>query len=432
MTTTATCGSPPPRACCAFRRGTAPSHPLAHDPGREDSLANGPVISIFRDRSGIVWVGCWHAGLNKFDPRSRKFESYRSRTLRPEAVPADRRRDGGRGRSSGAVVGRHRHPGSHRACRWPGPPGPGETRFRSLDFPDPAVLTVYNIVATAPDTLWLGTNAGLWLCLPDQGVLRRPRVQGPDASLVQESVIRSLLQDARGHLWLGTHAEGLIDFDPATGTVRNFVNDPADVASLSMNTVTYLFEDASGRLWVGTDLGGLNLLDPFQGTFHRFYDALRGLVNVTDMVDSRAGGLWLGTVAGLLEFDPERGVIRTLGRAQGLPNDMVASVLPDRDGHLRLSTAKGIVDLDPGSGALRTFDVRDGLPSNDACFAHVNDTDGTLYFGGSSGLFYFHPEEMKKVSAFEPPAVLTGLQVFDRAQKTGTGSRPGPRPAAGR
>ena len=69
------------------------------------------------------------------------------------------------------------------------------------------MLTVYNIVATAPDTLWLGTNAGLWFCLPDQGVLRRPRVQGRDANLVRESVIRSLLQDARGHLWLGTHAQ---------------------------------------------------------------------------------------------------------------------------------------------------------------------------------------------------------------------------------
>jgi signal transduction histidine kinase/ligand-binding sensor domain-containing protein/DNA-binding response OmpR family regulator len=397
------------------RKGTF--QPLAHDPGREDSLANGPVISIFRDRSGIVWVGCWHAGLNKFDPRSRKFESYR-------AGPSDQRPylpiDG----VTAVVVDR-------RARLWvgtgtlgrTGPAGglahldPGETRFRSLDFPDPAVLTVYNLVATAPDTLWLGTNAGLWLCLPDQGVLRRPRVLGPDASLVRESVIRSLLQDSRGHLWLGTHAQGLVDFDPATGTVRNFVNDPADTASLSMNTVTCLFEDASGRLWVGTDLGGLNLLDPFKGSFQRFYDALRGLVNVTDMVDSRAGGLWLGTVAGLLEFDPERGVIRTLGRAQGLPNDMVASVLPDRDGHLWLSTAKGIVDFDPGSGALRTFDVRDGLPSNDACFAHFNDTDGTLYFGGSSGLFHFHPDEMKKVSTFEPPAVLTGIQVFDRAQK---------------
>lgn len=406
------------------RKGTF--QPLAHDPGREDSLANGPVISIFRDRSGIVWVGCWHAGLNKFDPRSRKFESYRS-------GPSDQRPflpiDG----VTAVVVDR-------RARLWvgtgtlgrTGPAGglahldPGETGFRSLDFPDQAVLTVYNIVATAPDTLWLGTNAGLWLCLPDQGLLRRPRVQGPDASLVQESVIRSLLQDSRGHLWLGTHAQGLVDFDPAAGTVRSFVNDAADVASLSMNTVTCLFEDASGRLWVGTDLGGLNLLDPFKGTFHRFTDALRGLVNVTDMVDSRAGGLWLGTVAGLLEFDPERGVIRTLGRAQGLPNDMVASVLRDRDGHLWLSTARGVVDFDPESGTMRTFDVRDGLPSNDACFAHFSDPGGTLYFGGSSGLFYFQPEEMKKVSTFEPPAVLTGIQVFDRAQKPVPGLGLGP------
>ncbi len=67
-----------------------------------------------------------------------------------------------------------------------------------------------------------------------------------------------------------------------------------------------------------------------------------------------------------------------------------------------------------------------GCPPTTPALPTYSDRDGTLYFGGSSGLFYFHPEEMKKVSSFEPTAVLTGIQVFDRAQKTVPGLGLGP------
>ena len=36
----------------------------------------GPVLSVLADRSGIIWAGSWHTGLNKYDPGSAKFDVF--------------------------------------------------------------------------------------------------------------------------------------------------------------------------------------------------------------------------------------------------------------------------------------------------------------------------------------------------------------------
>ena len=45
----------------------------AHDPNDPHSPVKGPVLSVYRDRSGVVWGGSWQAGMNKLDPMAEKF-----------------------------------------------------------------------------------------------------------------------------------------------------------------------------------------------------------------------------------------------------------------------------------------------------------------------------------------------------------------------
>lgn len=401
--------------------GTFTCH--ANDPERADSMPKAPSLTAHVDRSGVVWVGTWHEGLVKHNPAANRFSAYTSGhdPHRP-SLPIDS--------VTGVLVD-----GSGRlwvgtgSLSSTGPRGGLQVlnrrarAFVDWTFPDPEVHTVVDIVETGPDTLWVGTNRGLWRCLPRQGLLERPRLDPGSADLLEEYFIRSVSRDSRGRLWVNSQGMALVELDPVSGRGRVFRHDPNDPTSLSQNTCPVVLEDSAGRIWVGTDFNGLNLFQPESGTFQRFFDPQSGLVNVTDLVEGADGRLWIGSIAGLLSFDPASGrVVEIVGHAQGLPNDLVGSILQDDDGHLWLSTGRGLVDYDPATAAMRIFDAMDGLPSEDVHFAHYAAPDGTLYFGGHKGLLTFHPKLVDLHRSFHCPVVLTEVRLFDRPLEIGPGS----------
>src|ERR1700686_2550185 len=59
-----------------------------HEPGRTDSLTGGLFYSLFKDRTGTLWVGC-DEFLDKFDPVTETFTHYRIDTTgaQGETVP---------------------------------------------------------------------------------------------------------------------------------------------------------------------------------------------------------------------------------------------------------------------------------------------------------------------------------------------------------
>ena len=81
-------------------------------------------------------------------------------------------------------------------------------------------------------------------------------------------MVFSVYEDQAGSIWAGTYTGGLNLLDPATGSITRFVHDPQDPSSLSNNIIRAILEDSQGRLWLATD-GGLNLFDRASGTFTR-------------------------------------------------------------------------------------------------------------------------------------------------------------------
>ncbi len=171
---------------------------IKHDPGRHDALANGPVVSLCRDRSGILWIGTWHAGLDKLDPQARKFSTFEAgesgdKATLPIASVSSILVDGRKNLWVGTGSLSHSGPIGGLARL-----DAATNSFRSLEFPENSVRTVMNIAATHPDSLWLGTNAGLWLCLARQDSIFRPPVRGPGLESLLGDPIRSLTVDSQG------------------------------------------------------------------------------------------------------------------------------------------------------------------------------------------------------------------------------------------
>src|SRR5262245_36993521 len=84
-------------------------------------------------------------------------------------------------------------------------------------------------------------------------------------------VVTALYQDRAGFLWIGSR-DGLFRYDGQE--FMEFKHDPADPASISDNAVRTLFEDGRSCLWIGTNSGGLERLDRARWKFeHHRHDS---------------------------------------------------------------------------------------------------------------------------------------------------------------
>jgi ligand-binding sensor domain-containing protein len=101
--------------------------------------------------------------------------------------------------------------------------------------------------------LWVGTNRGLYRFDPkvDENCVPFSPTAGSAPGLEQVP-IWDLLQDGSGAIWAATAGEGLHRLDPAELQVARFDARPGDLSSLVSPRVRRLATDGAGRLWIGT------------------------------------------------------------------------------------------------------------------------------------------------------------------------------------
>lgn len=148
-------------------------------------------------------------------------------------------------------------------------------------------------------------------------------------------------QDAAGFLWIGTQ-DGLVRWD-GYRFVR-YRAAPGTAHSLPDAFVQRLHVDAAGRLWVGTLSAGVARYRAASDDFMRVPVGPEGLAhpNVTAMADAPAGGLWVGTDAGLSLLDADTGRLRRHISEFDGAGRRVLSLLADRRGVLWVGTDQGL------------------------------------------------------------------------------------------
>lgn len=66
------------------------THRFQHDDSSRDSLDSDNVMSVYQDRSGVLWVGTENTGLNILNFRQEEFVHYRHRPSGPNSLSAGR------------------------------------------------------------------------------------------------------------------------------------------------------------------------------------------------------------------------------------------------------------------------------------------------------------------------------------------------------
>ncbi|MFH1194396.1 MAG: two-component regulator propeller domain-containing protein [bacterium] len=432
-----------------------------HNPQNLNSLSSDRVNRIFIDTRSNIWVATIDEALDRYDESTDSFHHYRNNPSVPSSL------------GKGAVMSIYEDANN---CLWFGTSGNGISRldwryqkFQHIvhDPANPGSLSPNNIIAMSMDSkgnLWIGTDGGglnyrmagsndfkhfsknsdllgsnsitciledhngkLWIGT-DPGINYKAGLfiysveKNSFTPFTKISVnvggITNIFEDRNGEFWIGTSSEGLFRYNPTTKKVTTYKSDPKDQSTFAGNFILSIYEDNKGNIWISSRLSGLNLFNRTTGKFTRYQNNPSDPTsissnNVLDIYEDTKGFLWVSTWGGgLNRFDPGRKIFRHFTMKDGLPNNIVTSILPDKHGNLWLGTNHGLCRFNPKTNKWKVYDVSDGLQSDELIQA-ICSNDGTFYFSSSNGITVFHPDSIKDNNRISP-VVITKFTVFDK------------------
>ncbi|MDR0542625.1 MAG: response regulator, partial [Dysgonamonadaceae bacterium] len=265
------------------------------------------IYAIRQDRHGVLWFGMSDEGVLKFNPRTGKFERIR-------------------------------------------------LDINNLDF-----ITFFE---ETDGKMWTGTVNGVYS-------FENGKMQKEDSinNQLSDIMIRSILRDRHGKLWVGTFGKGISIFDKNNRLTTRLETDNG----FCSNAVSHLYLDSQGGIWAGTRNG-----------LAYFHDADK----------------------------PEK--YELYNEKQGLADTYIRAIQEDKNGNIWISSNGSISLWNRQKQLFDNYDHRDGIPMGNfiegsACMT----ADGTVYFGSITGVCRFNPAGLTAEYQVAPIQIME-CRVFDR------------------
>lgn len=321
---------------------------------------------------------------------------------------------------------------------------------------------VWGLFEDSKNRLWLGTYSGVNIITPDGKMLRlrvndpefkNERVDaiiqtGPDQFILEgrgngltfvdeakhslqkiglkEGLpslnLRSIIQDSKGLIWIGSTDAGLIVYDPKTTAIRT-LNETAGANSNRLTNIRELSPDK--YLFTSLD-NGIQLLDMVANTVSA-YTTKEGLSNdlaVSIFKDSK-NRFWVPTEKGLNLLDFVKGTNTIFHLSNGMPSNGVYSIM-EHNGHILAGTGKGLTIIDEtektisgikeSSWRLQTYQRSIGLPYLDFNASAAMITNSGQYWWGIVPGVTVLDEAALQNDSVQTPVPVTGLDILGKPQ----------------
>jgi ligand-binding sensor domain-containing protein/signal transduction histidine kinase/DNA-binding NarL/FixJ family response regulator len=382
------------------------------NPNAQNSLSNNSVYDIFYDRYNGLWIGNYNGGINYYSEFDWKFLPVKHEANDPESLSDNHVRSFYQDRDGVLWIGTLGGLNRYHALTG---------KFRSYTFDKSATNSlssnsVLSIYEDPEGNLWIGTFGG-GISIFNKKTDRFTKYRHPDdlTGSLEKANVYAILETRNHKLCIATTG-GIYLLDRSTGRLRRFMTSNS---GLSNNTVKVLCKDRHGIIWAGTNLG-INRFDPEAGTFRVYKHSNSDpstLANnrILSVTEARDGKLWIGTEGGGVSiFDPNGEKFSTITMENGLPDNVINSVLQDDIGNFWFATNKGLVRYDPGNREIRNYTTADGLQANEFNQnAAYRTREGKLCFGGIQGFNIFMPGNLVR-NTFSPKILFTELMIGNR------------------
>lgn len=355
---------------------------ITSDDSNSRTLRSNNIQSLYVDRNDVVWVGTAKHGVSYFSDNNFKFGVDWLGDI--TALAQDASGNLWYGTSDKGVLFQS---------------ASGETKVynrQNSSLPSDIISSL----AVSGNRTWVGSTRG-GLSYIENGKVTVLEVTGEDTEALS-SAIQALDVDAHGNLWIGTANSGLQLWNAATGGITTY---SVESGHLPNNSVTSI-KKSGNKLLIGTN-AGLSVMQIDSKKFKTYIgnekgDASFRSTSVTSVYGDSRGYYWVGSREGLSVYDPKTDCLALIGSEQGLASESILSITEDAQKNMWLTTADGVSKIlvqsasqgkFPASFAVSNYNLQDGLQG--ASFNQnsiLNTADGTIMFGGMSGVNSVEPK----------------------------------------
>ena len=255
------------------------------------------------------------------------------------------------------------------AFEWPA----GKSSFRRPSLPFtasilggvPAIDNEGRILLTSPDGLLIKDEKG-WLKV--------------DRSAGLHGTVYAAFEDRQHSLWIGLAGRGLVQWR-GYGEWESY----STTSGLGSDLVYEILPRTDGSLWVATEAGLFRWERRQSGFVFKKAAGVSGFA-VHSLRKAPDGNLWIGTeTRGAARIDARTGKVAWFGEKQGLTGKSPYTLRFDREHRLWAATEAGLF---VAQAPYQRFSRIDELPAA-RFWAVAEGTDGTIWAGGSGGLFEY-------------------------------------------
>lgn len=215
----------------------------------------------------------------------------------------------------------------------------------------------------------------------------------------QKLFVRTIERVDPNTLWIGTES-GIYLLNTKSNNITNLRHNPAIPNSLSDNAIYKIYKDRDGGIWVGSYFGGVDYYSNINNNFELFYPVLNEKSikgkRVREFCDAPGGNIWIGTEDGGLNlFDPKNNTFLPLPQPLTKLYNNIHTLFQDGI-YLWISTySKGLNRYNTITGELVTYTNSDNPHSiiHNSTFAMCKDKQGLLWIGTLSGVNIYEKEK---------------------------------------
>lgn len=350
-----------------------------------DSLY-GEITSFLEDRNGNKWLAYRKAGLTMITNEKKQFEFWDYSLTNPQNYPT--------------VI--YQTKDSH---LWIG----NQDKSLSEITQDGKLVKRY-MLPNYPKAICEDGKGSIWIGCNNAGLYQLNREKGKIQSITifQNKDINKLISGKNNQLFISFPGNGLGIYDLTTnkGKILSYQTKMKNDVMLGNDWINDLTFDSNGMLWI-THFLGLSCYNPETKEFIKIpvNERLKKYVCYT-LLEDKNKQFWIGTNNGIFLYTPHDQNLIHFGKEQGIPSNIICGIQEDRKGNIWCSTYKGLCRISHDGHNITNYFSGNGLVDKEYTLqVSLKDKAGFIYFGGTSGITRFMPNQIQTKESIETPTL---------------------------